>query len=251
MNTKWFAAALALLVVGPVASAQASPTAKAPVDVRVVNWKGEILADRAVVAQTTSVPTSSKALCFGGTPTDGFRRLPGTTALGALQRATQGIRDLRPLLLTNAFDFGLGLCAVGKFAPAGEEWWALKVNGALATTGGDTTLLKAGDEVLWYMDRSYSQPMPEELRLIAPRAVRKGASATVRVLAYDATGKSRAAEGVRVFVGANLAGTTNASGRIRVRIDSTRRLVARIAGSIPSNREVVEALKPKRRQARR
>ena len=250
MKKEFFAATLAALFMAS-AAAQASPSAKAPVDVRVVTWKGEILADGALVAQTTSVPTSSKALCFGGTPTDGFRRLPGTTALGALQRATQGIRDLRPLLLTNAFDFGLGVCAVGKFAPAGEEWWALTVNGALATTGGDTTLLKAGDEVLWYMDRSYSQPMPDELRLIAPRVVRKGASATVRVLAYDATGKSRPAEGVRVFVGADIAGTTDTSGRIRVRIDSTRRLVARIAGSIPSNREVVEALAPKRRQARR
>lgn len=250
MKKQLLAAILAALFMAS-AGAQASPSAKAPVNLRVVTWKGEILADRPVVAQTTTVPTSARALCFSGTPTDGFRRLPGTTALGALHRATEGISELRPLLLTNAFDFGLGVCAVGKFAPQGEEWWALKVNGALATTGGDTTLLKSGDEVLWYMDRSYSRTMPEELRLIAPRVVRKGATTTVRVLAYDVTGKSRSAEGVKVFVGANLAGTTDASGRIRVTIDSTRRLVARTAGSIPSNREVVEALTPKRRQARR
>lgn len=248
---KLIAAALAAFALTPATVAWSSTGSKAPVEVRVVTWKREILVDKPVVAQTTTVPTSSQATCFGGSPTDGSRTLAGTTALGALQRVTAGVEGLRPLLLTNAFDFGLGLCAVGRLAPAGEEWWALKVNGALATTGGDSTYLKAGDRVLWYLDRSYNAALPDELRLVAPARVRKGAVTTVRVIAYDGAGKSRPAQGVRVFVGPDLAGITGASGRIGVRIDSTSRLVARSADAIPSNRAVVAVQAPARLKARR
>lgn len=246
------AATLAPVVAGPVSISQGKQaTQKAPVEVRLVNWEGEILADRSVEAQTTSVPTSSRATCFGGTPTNGTRILEGTTALGALQRATSGISGLRPLLLTNAFDFGIGVCAVGRYAPEGEEWWALRVNGALATTGGDSTFLESGDRVLWYLDRSYNAPMPDELRLVAPAVAGKGSQATVRVIAYDVAGRSRPAAGVRVFVGASLAGTTDRSGRIKVRIDSATRLVARLAGFIPSNRVAVDVRAPRRQKAAR
>jgi hypothetical protein len=241
-------AAFALVAAG---QAEGSTDRKAPVEVRVVNWKGEIFVDRPVVAQTTSVPTSSKALCFGGTPSDGSKILAGTTALGALQRATVGVAELRPLLLTNAFDFGLGVCAVGRYAPEGEEWWALKVNGSLATTGGDSTFLEAGDRVLWYMDQSYSAPLPDELRLIAPATVRRASLTTVRVLSYDGEGKARPASGAKVFVGPALAGVTDSSGRITVRVTSTVRLVARSAGLIPSNRSVIEVGNPTRQQAGR
>ncbi len=248
---KFIAAMVAAFVLVAAGQAEGSTDRKVPVEVRVVNWKGEIFVDRPVVAQTTSVPTSSKALCFGGTPSDGSKILAGTTALGALQRATVGVAELRPLLLTNAFDFGLGVCAVGRYAPEGEEWWALKVNGSLATTGGDSTFLEAGDRVLWYMDQSYSAPLPDELRLIAPATVRKGSLTTVRVLAYDGEGKVRPASGAKVFVGPALAGVTDSSGRITVRVTSTVRLVARSAGLIPSNRSVIELGNQTRQQAAR
>lgn len=244
------AAAAALALLAGMASTSAA-NAKAPVELRVVTWKEEILVDRSVVAQTTAVPTSSKALCFGGTPTDGSRTIPGTSALGALQRATAGVADLRPLLLTNAFDFGLGVCAVGKYAPVAEEWWALKVNGSLATSGGDSTFLKSGDRVLWYLDRSYNAPVPDELRLQAPTSVRKGSIATVRVQAFDGEGRSRPAVGIRVFAGPDLVGTTDSSGRIGVRVNESTRLVARLSGMIPSNRSVVEISRPIRQRAGR
>jgi hypothetical protein len=233
------------------AANQDSPDAKALVQVRVVTWKGQILADRPVVARTTTVPTSRRATCFGGSPTDGFRRLEGTTALGALQRATAGIRGLRPLLLTNAFDFGLGLCAVGDFAPTGEEWWALKVNGVLSTTGGDSTFLKRGDRVLWYLDQSFNAAMPEELRLSAPATVRRGGLASVRVWAVNGAGRFRPAEGARVRAGGRFIGTTDAVGRISVRIRSRTRVVARMGGFIASNRSLVQvkADSPRRTRA--
>lgn len=240
---------VAALLLAP--AAPASTGQKAPVQVRVVTWQGKILVDRPVVAQTTTVPTSRKALCFGGEPSNGRRTLRGTTAMGALQRATAGFPDLRPLLLTNAFDFGLGLCAVGRYEPQGEEWWALSVNGALSSTGGDSTFLKRSDRVLWYLDRSFSSPMPSELRLIAPSSVGRDDFATVRVLAYDGQGKARPAGGVRVFVGPDLAGETDSSGRIQTRITRKTRLVARSPGLIPSNRVVVKVEATKRRVSRR
>lgn len=251
MKLKLVVAAVAAFALLSGATPMAHGNGKASVEVRVVTWKGEILVDRPIVAQTTTVPTSSKALCFGGTPTDGTRTITGTSALGALQRATAGVAELRPLLLTNAFDFGLGVCAVGKYEPVAEEWWALKVNGTLAMTGGDSTFLKAGDRVLWYLDRSYSAPIPDELRLLAPASVRSGSVATVRVLAFDGEGRSRPAVGVRVFAGPDLAGTTDSAGRIGVRVNQPIRLVARSSGLIPSNRSLVEVAKPSRQRAER
>ena len=250
MKRVLFVATVAALLLTPMV-ASASLGQRAPVQVRVVTWKGEILADRPVTARTTTVPTSSRALCFGGKPTNGKRVLEGPTALGALQRATAGVSGLRPLLLTNAFDFGLGVCAVGRHAPVDEEWWALSVNGALSSTGGDSTFLKGGDRVLWYLDRSFNSPMPEELRLIAPSSVPRGGSTTLRVLAYDGQGKSRPAPGIRVFVGPDLAGETDAAGRLTVRITNSTRLVARLPGLIPSNRVAVKVEAAGRAAARR
>lgn len=230
-----FLAVMAMAFVVAFASS-GGPARASTVSVRVVTWQGEILVDRPVPVGSTTVPTSSRATCFGGSPTDGSRTLKGTTALGALQRATVGVPELRPLLLTNAFDFGLGVCAIGRYAPAGEEWWALKVNGVLATTGGDTTFLESGDSTLWYLDRSYSAAMPDELKLTAPGVTRPGAQVTARVTALDGSGRARPAPGARVFLGPDQVGTTDLSGRITVRIRSSARLVARLPGLIPSNR---------------
>lgn len=234
-----FLAALAMALIG-LTAVHVGTAPASTVGVRVVTWKGEILVDRQVPTGTTTVPTSNRATCFGGSPTDGSKILKGTTALGALHRATVGVPELRPLLLTNAFDFGIGVCAIGRYAPEGEEWWALKVNGVLATTGGDSTFLEPGDTALWYLDQSYSAPMPDELRLTAPEVVRQGAVVTARVQAVDGSGRSRPAPGARVFLGADLAGTADSTGRVAIRIRAASRLVARLPGHIPSNRLPIE-----------
>jgi len=237
------ALATALVVLGCLAPAVAGAEGKVRTQVRVVTHEGRIVADRFIATGSTQVPTSARATCFGGSPTDGTRLVEGATALGALADLSRKVEALRPMLVTNAFDFGLGLCSVGDSAPSGEEWWALKVNGVASSTGGDTTFIEDGDDVLWFMAATWTAPLREELRLSAPP--RPGGRGLVRVQVEKAAadGRSSPLAGVRVYAGRSLAGTTNRRGRLAIRpprgSGRVLRLVARLGGYIPSNRAVV------------
>src|SRR5258705_10767081 len=106
------ACALAVLL---FASTAAIAAAKVPVGLRVVGGGGKILAEETLKTGTISVPTSPKATCFGkGTGGSGKAvKIKGATALGLLGQAAKSTSALKPLLLTDAFDFGLGICRVG------------------------------------------------------------------------------------------------------------------------------------------
>ena len=122
---------------------------------------------------TTSVPTSPKATCFGkGTGGSGKAvTIKGATALGLLGQAAKSTSSLRPLLITDAFDFGLGICGVGGFKATTKLSWYLKVNHKNPELGGDSVKLKAGDEVLWALA---AYPYPNELSLVAPEEATAG-----------------------------------------------------------------------------
>lgn len=222
-----------LLLAGPAAAAQ-----KVPATVRVVTWQGKVLYDKKLKTGTTTVKTSGKADCLGGSPSNGRQTVPGATALGILQRASQKAEQLRPLLLSDAFDFGLGLCGIGDSAATGEQWWALKHNHASPSTGGEGTSLRKNDVVLWYLSESYNLPTPEELYLKAPVKVKKKSPTRVRVFAYDDAGKRRPVAGAKVK-GADSA-PTNSNGYTRVELKKKTRLIARASGLIPSNRVTVK-----------
>jgi hypothetical protein len=210
---------------------------KVPVTVRVVTWQGEILLDRDVRTGTTSVPTSSKADCFGGSPSNSTVSIPGATALGALRDAAMLRKPRRPLLLTNAFDFGLGVCGVGGKVAEGEQWWELSVNHKPSSLGGEGTRLKAGDRVLWFLSETYNRPSPDELRLTAPDNVSSGRPFAVKVVAVNDKGRARPVKGARLSIpGSPL---TDARGVTRVTLTSKTRLVARATDLITSNRESV------------
>lgn len=215
----------------------ATASADVRVDVRAVTWEGRILLDRTVRTGTTTVPTSARADCFGGSPSNGSKQIPGATALGALHDAQALRKPRRPLLLTNAFDFGLGVCGIGNEVVGGEEWWELSHNHEPSMLGGEGTTLRRGDTVLWYMAKSFNEASPDELFLKAPKKVRKNRKARVRVMAFDGKGRRRPIEGARLSNGD--AKPTNARGYTRVRIRKKTRFVARARGLIVSNREVV------------
>lgn len=244
MKSRFLVASAAMVAVaGFLMSSGPLASAKVPVEVRVVTFRGEILAQRSVRTGTTTVETSRRATCLGGKPTDDRKRVEGATALGALVDLGRRTSRLDPLLLSGAFDFGIGLCGVGRAVATGKQWWALKVNGKLATTGGDTTRLGRGDRVLWYLDRSYEKSMPDELRLSAAGSSSRSAL-RVRVQALNSEGKSSPAGGAKVYLGGRQVGTTDRGGRVSVRVPNGARgsesLVARLPGHIPSNRVEVE-----------
>src|ERR1044072_2875367 len=137
-----FACALSLLAAAlfaPVASADT-----VGVDLRVLTDTGNSLTDIRQYTDTTAVPTSPKAECFGpgsggsGTP----RTINGPTALGALSDASRANGSLNPFLVTDKFldSLGsLGVCAVGgvSFASDFSNFWQVRVDHKATQKGGD------------------------------------------------------------------------------------------------------------------
>jgi hypothetical protein len=230
------AAACALAISMTLAFAASAPAKGFPAELRVVGSGGKVLAEQTVRTATTSVKTSPKATCFGpGTGGSGDPvSIKGNTAMGLLARGSKSVSALRPLLISDHFDFGLALCGIGSSVAKGKASWYLKINHRSLQVGGDAARIKAGDEVLWDLAPSY--PYPDELVLSAPARARVGRSFGVRVFAYDEKGKRKPAAGVKV---SGAPARTGADGRTTVTLMKPAELIARKAGEIPSAREAV------------
>jgi hypothetical protein len=204
-------------------------------NVRVVAPNGETLADQHQYTDTVRIKTDPQADCFGpGSGGSGRAvRAPGATALGIVKDASAFDRDLRPISVTDAFDFGLGICGFGGHEADQSGFWYLKHNHAASQVGGDQLELKGGDEVLWYLDSNFNDPPPAELALRAPVRSEPGAPFQVRVFEYADDGTRRPAEGAKV-TGASQ--PTDQDGRTEVVLDDpgTRSLEATRSGDIPS-----------------
>lgn len=228
-------AACALAFVLALSTAAVAVAKGVPADLRVVGSGGKVLTEQTLQAGTTSVPTSAKATCFGkGTGGSGKAvTIKGATALGLLGRAAKSTASLQPLLLTDAFDFGLGLCGIGGSEATSKLSWYLKVNHVNPELGGEAVKLHAGDEVLWALA---AFPYPDELALVAPDRAMPGQPFSVRAFSYDEKGKKKPAAGVTV---SGAEAPTGGDGRTTVVLEKPRRLIARHGKDIPSNREGV------------
>jgi hypothetical protein len=226
------ALALSLTFVLTAVAAAKGPLA----ELRVVGSGGKVLAEKPVAMADTSVKSSPKATCFGsdnagsGDPV----QLKGGTAMGLLASGARTIPALKPLLITDAFDFGLALCGVGSSVAKGKASWYLKINHKSLSVGGDQAKVKPGDEVLWTLAPSY--PYPDELVLEAPDTANAGMEFTVRVWAYDEKGRKKPQAGAKV---SGAAAPTGADGRTTVTLSKPAGLIARATGEIPSAREPV------------
>lgn len=225
------ACALAFIL---VISTTAVAVAKVPAKLRVVGG-GKTLVETALKTGTVSVSTSSKATCFGkGTAGSGKAvTIKGATALGLLGQAAKSTKTLKPLLLTDAFDFGLGICGVGGYKATSKLSWYLKVNHKNPELGGDAVKLKAGDEVLWALE---PYPYPNELSLVAPFSAHPGEPFQVSVFTYSDKGKKKPAAGATV-TGAS--GPTDAAGHATVTLSESAALTANHGKDIPSNSSTV------------
>jgi hypothetical protein len=215
--------------------------AKGPIaDLRVVGAGGKVLAEKTVASANLSVKTSPKATCFG--PGNGGSgddvAVKANTALGLLLAGAKATPALQPLLISDAFDFGLALCGIGSSVAKGSSSWYLKVNHKGLPISGDAAKIKAGDEVLWALAKTEAPDFayPDELALTAPASAKAGMEFTVRVWAYDEKGKRTPYEGAKVTGAAQ---PTGADGRTTVTLSKPAKLGARAAGLIPSAREAV------------
>jgi hypothetical protein len=217
--------------------------AKGPLaELRVVGSGGKVLAEKPVPMAAVSVKTSPKATCFGtGSGGSGDSvQLKANTAMGLLASGAKMIAALRPLLISDSFDFGLALCGIGSSVAktnAGTSWY-LKINHKALEVGGDVAKIKPGDEVLYALVKTEAPDYayPDELALSAPNSVKAGMPFTVRVWAYDGKGKPTPQAGAKV-TGAKA--PTGADGRTTVTLTKPANLVARTSGEIPSAREPV------------
>src|SRR5690349_18559448 len=120
LRTRAFVPALLAVCLLTLSFASAAAAAKSKTisgDLRVVDSKGRILAQQTqFTGGDVRVKTDKSADCFGdGTGGSGKRvEIPRLTALAQLADAGSSDRSVRPLSITDAFDFGLGLCAIGR-----------------------------------------------------------------------------------------------------------------------------------------
>jgi hypothetical protein len=178
----------------------ASAEASVPVDLRVVDSDGAILAEQTQYTDSVALKTDPKANCFGeGTGGSGERvRVPGKTALGAVVDGQTADRDLKPVSVTDAFDFGLGVCGIGEAIAPQTGFWYLKQDHAASLSGGDQTKVKRFDEVVWYLDPDFADAPSAELELRGPTRVQFGEPFQVTVFEYSNDGTRGPAAGVSV-----------------------------------------------------
>jgi hypothetical protein len=225
------AAACALALTFALCGAVSALAKGVPADLRVVGSTGKVLADESFGAATASIKTSRQADCFG-TGTGGSGKsvtIQGPTALGMLIQASKFTPTLKPVSISDHFDFGLALCGVGGQEATTKLSWYLKVNHKNPNIGGENVKVHAGDDVLWALEPF---PYPNELVLNAPRTATLGKAFGVRVFSYDDKGRKKPAVGATVTGASN---RTGADGRTTVFLRKPTRLIARHGKDIPSN----------------
>ncbi len=226
------ASLIALAVLG-----SASASASVGDDLRVVGPSGQ-LDDITQYSDTTTMPTSPQAECFGpgsGGTGQGVS-VPGANALGVVVEAAESRQRLNPLQLTDKFvpdGFGLGVCGIGGQVASGSAFWYTKVDHIGLQVGGSQFPIHAGQQVLWYLAPNF--PAPPELVLNAPVREPAGTPFPVQVLAYADDGSASPAAGAVVSGGSGPV-ITDAAGNARVTVNGTgsRQIQATLGDDIPS-----------------
>ena len=198
-------ALLGLLLLAPAASANVTAHLRVLTPDKVLDPGTTYIVDEGV-----TVPTRPDADCFGPPGGSGTEYTYDTpNAMSLLATAGRTTKAVSPLSLTDQFEFGLGICAVGgQEAQAGESFWYFKSNHQESTLGADQDEISDGDEVLFYLapDR-FPEPNPAELELRAPAGATAGEPFDVRVIqhacvtdqnTFETTCDSTPAEGVSV-----------------------------------------------------
>jgi hypothetical protein len=228
--TKRIPFALCVLIALALIPAAAS-AATTPAKLRVLTPKGVIDPGTTYyVPNQTTVKTSPDADCFGPPGGSGAEAsYDSANALSLLASAAKADKSIAPLLLTDQFGFGLGICGIGgQEAAMGSSFWYFKLNHEESATGADQTQIAKGDDVLYYLaPDDFPNPNPAELDLKAPAGVKAGSPFSVSVVehkcvtdqnTFETTCSSAPAAGVTISGGDDDA-TTNADGSATVSVE--------------------------------
>ena len=205
-------AVLSLCLLAPATATAAPVVAK----LRVEGAGQTLERGTSYVTDTSRIETDRRPVCGGS---GRIVTIQGPSALGILDYAAPVNRSLRPLGVTDKFEFGPFVCGLGRFV-AGDlsSYWLFKVDHRLAQVGADKVPLRRGSEVLWYfVNTATGTNTGVELELVAPARARIGEPFDVAVFAYNADGNRTPAAGAQVR-GATVQ-TTDARGLARVTLD--------------------------------
>ena len=190
----------------------ATATAAEQGDLR-VEGAGRSLGAATYLTDTARIKTTKSSSCKGSGE---VKAIQGPTALGLLWSGAAATKALRPLAVSDEFDFGLFVCGVSSFVGGDTAYWLYKVDHKTPEVGADQFPLKGGEEVLWYFsDTVAGKNTGDELVLQAPARAKPDSTVAVRVWSYDSAGKRKPAAGA-VVQGEGDA-TTDAQGKASVK----------------------------------
>jgi hypothetical protein len=216
------------VVAGTLALAAPSATqaATVPAELRVTAAGKNLEGGTTYLTDTTRFKTDSRPQCGGS---GDVKTVPGPTALGILGSGVAVNSKLRPVGVTDKFEFALALCSAGSYIGWQDAYWLYKVNHKAPDVGADQYALEPGDSVLWYfVDPSEkSNTGSSELVVTAPARATPGEPFAVRVWAYDFKGDRIPAAGATVT--ADGVSTTDAQGRATVVVDEHHTVNVRAA----------------------
>jgi Ca2+-binding RTX toxin-like protein len=150
---------------------------------------------------SVSYSTSESAAC-GGTGDE--KSIAGPSALGLLLQGGTYNGALAFTQVSDQFEFGQFVCAVGPYESSSSRYWLYKVDHVAAEVGADQfTIEPTHDQVLWYfVDSAAGVNTGNELGLVADqRDAQVGTPVRVGVAEYGLNGEFTPAAGVRILGG--------------------------------------------------
>lgn len=181
----------------------------------------------------TLVPLTSLTTTTTPVVKDGTHACSGTSAGGALDRATAG--DWQGTYFGSFGDYLVDTIK-GETPDASSAYWSLWVNGRPASTGACGTELQAGDSVLFFEDRfaSCDNPSPPAggcrlpLAIQVPATAVRGHAFSAKVVSLTGDGGTTAVGGASV-TGAGATLTSGAGGGVGVTPSAAGTLTLRAA----------------------
>lgn len=221
-----------------------APTALAGpsnVTVRVEGASSTLVEEGGLATTTTPVNKRGQGECTG------------TSAAGALERATNGDWDGTYY----GADAGYGVERIFSETytfNARGDYWAFWVNGRAASQGVCKVELQEGDSVLFFVDQCFDAQPPDyackndpvrPLELTAPPSAQTGAPVTLSVATLDGNGGSSPTAGARI-TGGGVDATTGTDGKATVTFSQAGQvaLKATKSGSVRSAAEKVAVSAP-------
>ena len=143
------------------------------------------------------------------------------SALGLLIQAADFTRALRPVQISDEFDFGKFVCGVGAFEGSDTAYWSYKVDHVLPEIGADQfPLNRSQHEVLWYFTNGASNSGDELELTLSDNVVKAGKPVGVSVKSYDVNGTASPAAGVTLQGAGDV--MTDANGEATLVFDAGR-----------------------------